>query len=107
LQEEKMAIMTLVIFRAKLGRQEQLRQRLLENLVHLQQTAGFIDNTIHQGLDESQLVVEVEHWHSVEAHKQMLAELEASGALAAFMELLESPPTVLYLEPIAGGSIRS
>jgi quinol monooxygenase YgiN len=87
-----MAIKVIVELKTKPGRRDDLK-RLLESLISTQGQSqqGFLGSTRYEVLEDSDALVEIADWESVEARETHMKEAAVTGTYAPLVELLAAP----------------
>ena len=97
-----MAIKVIVELHAKPGKRAALKG-LLQSVVvtHGPNLPGFLGSTCYEVLDNTDIVVEIADWESVEARASAMQQAMDSGVYAPLGELLAAPfrATVISLLP--------
>lgn len=92
-----MAVLRVIEFQAKPGREEALHSALLAVIPLIANAAGCRKVRLLCGLDDPARYIMIEDWDSIEAHKKAATEIPA-GAFAKITPLLKGAPKAAYYQ---------
>ena len=96
-------VTTVVVhFHAKAGKGAELHALIGPAVPRLKDLDGCVGGSLYYDIDSPDLIVLIEHWESVEAHRAFIARIEADGTMDEINPLLESEPARRYLGPLNG-----
>jgi quinol monooxygenase YgiN len=93
-RRRNMTVKIIVEMEAKPGQRDELKRlidKLIKDLGPSLTERGSLGSTLHEVVDDPDLLVEIADWVSVEAREAVMADPATGHALAPVVELLASP----------------
>ena len=89
-----MAIKVVVEMKAKPGERDRLKHLLDALIAEIGpglKDKGWLGSTLHEALDDPEVLVEIADWQTAAGHQAVMGDLETAEALAPVVQLLASP----------------
>jgi quinol monooxygenase YgiN len=100
MSDESVPTTVVVHFHAKAGHGAELRDHIVPAIPKLSDLEGCFGGSLYYDIDSPDLIVLIEHWVSVEAHKAYIHRIETDGTMDALNPLLDRPPQRRYLSKL-------
>jgi quinol monooxygenase YgiN len=89
-----MTVRFIVEMKAKPGQRDELRRLLDKLLTEVGpglKERGWLGSTLHEALDDPEVLVEIADWESAEGHQAVMGDPATADALGPVLDLLASP----------------
>ena len=95
-----MAIKVIVELKANPGQRDELISLIERMISDGPPMPGLLGATFYKSVDDSDTLIEIADWESVDARAAVMTAAEASGAFAPMFELLAAPFRATMVEPL-------